>query len=57
MKTLLIEQVTNGFIVRPFSACEGWARGECVDISVYKTVEELAADLPRLLTNKTETEI
>lgn len=47
MKTISIEQCTNGWIVRPFSACEGWARGELQAIAVFNNMHELQAALPQ----------
>lgn len=49
MKTILIEQVSNGWIVRPFQPCEGWATAERGVISVFTTIESLQAALPELL--------
>jgi len=49
MKSLLIERVVNGWLVRPFQPCQEWARGEQTEIYVYRTQEELQAALPELL--------
>ena len=49
MKTILIETVTNGFLVRPFTPCPEWTRGDCGNIFVFTTVEALAAELPKML--------
>lgn len=59
MKTILIERVSNGFIVRPFTPSSEWMGTDREHIAVYKTAEELATDLPKLLVgvSKTETEI
>jgi len=50
MKTLLIERVQNGWIVRPFTPglC-GWATTDYPQIFVFKTVEEMCEALPGLL--------
>ena len=53
MKTILIEKVTNGFLVRPFNPVPAWACSPVAEVPgnlfVYKTIEEVAADLPRLI--------
>lgn len=49
MKSILIERVSNGWIVRPFSPCPEWAYGERVGMAVYTTLESLQKDLSRLL--------
>ncbi len=46
MKTISIERVSNGWIVRPFSACEGWARGESVAIAVFTDMAAMQTALP-----------
>lgn len=51
MKTILIEGVSNGWIVRPFSPCESWMKSDCPEIAVFTTIESLAEALPRLLTD------
>ena len=47
MKTILIETVENGYLVRPFQPHEFLNVRE--PLFVYRTVEEIKADLPRLL--------
>jgi hypothetical protein len=49
MKTILIETVRNGWLIRPFSPCERWVLGEGLEMAVYNRLEELQADLPKLL--------
>lgn len=52
MKTVLIERVRNGWLVRPFNTnhCfDGTCRGDENDVSVYRTIEELQKDLPMLV--------
>jgi hypothetical protein len=49
MKTILIERVANGWLVRPFSSCENWAYGGRSEMYIYKTMEELQAGLPELV--------
>lgn len=51
MKTLMIERVSNGWIVRPFTARNDWACGSAVEspIAVYTRMEDLQADIPRLM--------
>lgn len=49
MKTLLIETVTNGWIVRPFSFSEHWSTAATSTIAVYNNISELQKDLPKLL--------
>ena len=49
MKTLLIETVSNGWIVRPFQPSTDWV---CLDrpaIAVYTNLTALQDDLPKLL--------
>jgi hypothetical protein len=48
MKTIIIERVSNGWIVRPFSLCEAWTVRDSF-MAVYVTMEELQQDLPHLL--------
>lgn len=48
-KSILIETVANGFLVRPFSPCEHWATSELPSIYVFRTTRELAEQLPALL--------
>jgi hypothetical protein len=51
MKTVLIERVRNGWIVRPFNTSSGifdpGCRGDN-EVSVYRTMHELQHDLPML---------
>jgi hypothetical protein len=50
MKTILIERVQNGFLVRPFTPCPDWACGAGGNHTfVYSTIEDVAKDLPRLM--------
>jgi len=49
MKSLLIERVVNGWLVRPFSPCAEWARGERVETHVYIDMKDLQGALPELL--------
>lgn len=48
--TVTIEKVSNGWIVRPFTPgkCD-WAEQDIPDVWVFKTVEELCSELPKLL--------
>lgn len=48
MKTIMIEAVRNGWLVRPFRPCVEWATGENERISVYTSMEDLQRDLPNL---------
>lgn len=51
MKTITIERVRNGWLVRPFntSRCfDPTCRGDENDVYVYKTIEDLQKDLPML---------
>ena len=50
MKTVLIETVENGFIVRPFNPGPNWYGVDHATVWVYSTPEELQAALPGLLT-------
>lgn len=52
MKSILIEKVRNGILVRPYSPCQTYNVIDQPVISVYKTIEELQEDLPQLLTFK-----
>lgn len=50
MKTILIERVSNGWIVRPFAPNPGWAScgpDDRSDLAVYTRMEDLQADLPK----------
>jgi len=49
MKTILIETVTNGWIVRPFQPCDSWASGDREEISVFTDLVKLKEALPSLL--------
>lgn len=49
MKTLMIETVTNGWIVRPFTPCRDWGNVDQGIIAVYNNLVDLQSDLPRLL--------
>lgn len=49
MKTIVIERVSNGWIVRPFSDSCNWARGDQVEMSVFTRIEDLQGALPLLL--------
>lgn len=52
MKSILIEKVVNGYLVRPFSPAPLWAESRCSEahnVFVYRTIEEVAADLPKLM--------
>lgn len=50
MKSLLIEAVSNGWLVRPFAPCEHWASGNgSPNVFVYTTVAALQSALPELL--------
>jgi hypothetical protein len=49
MKTILIETVSNGWIVRPFEPCDAWATQSRPNIAVYNSMDELQADIPKLL--------
>lgn len=49
MKTCMIERVANGWLVRPFQACQEWASCDNPKVWVYQTIEEVQKDLPRLV--------
>ena len=49
MKSVLIERVSNGWIVRPFTSCSDWARADAPVIAVYTRIEDLQADPLRLV--------
>jgi hypothetical protein len=50
MKSILIEAVANGWLVRPFSPCRDWAYGpEAENLFVFTTLAELQAQLPELM--------
>lgn len=49
MKTLLIETVTNGWIVRPFSPCRDWVVADRPAIAVFNRMIDLQEALPDLL--------
>jgi hypothetical protein len=51
MKTLLIERVSNGWIARPFQACEHWATSCRSEIAVFQNMEDLQKALPKLLSD------
>ncbi len=51
MKTISIEQVSNGWIVRPFSACSDWPVGhDDQSISVFTDIAAMQAALPAFFT-------
>lgn len=52
MKTILIETVTNGWIVRPFSPGCDWAQGEKSSIAVFTKIEDLQSAIPILLADE-----
>jgi len=53
MKTILIEQVNNGFIVHPFQASSQWsAMSERENVFIFKTIEDLQAGLPEVMAHK-----
>ena len=49
MKSLLIETVSNGWIVRPFTPSTEWACADAPVISVFNSMEALIFNLPKLL--------
>lgn len=50
MKTLMIEAVSNGWLVRPFQPVADWhCATDRPAIAVYNRLEDLQADLPKLL--------
>lgn len=49
MKTLMIETVSNGWIVRPFSSRLDWGNIDQGIIAVYNNIHDLQGDLPKLL--------
>jgi len=52
MKTILIETVSNGWIVRPF--CDGptWPSCDHPGMAVFTNIEELQKAIPALLTSE-----
>lgn len=49
MKTITIEQVSNGWIVRPFNpSCPDWA-SERPAMAVFNTIDALLQAMPALL--------
>jgi len=51
MKTVLIERVRNGWVVRPFNTTRAFdpcCRGDENEVFVYRTMHELQHDLPML---------
>lgn len=50
-KTILIERVSNGWIVRPFQpvADHCWTHESVAAMAVYTDIEKLQADLPKLI--------
>ncbi len=46
MRTISIEQCTNGWIVRPFNP-GGWCQGELPAISVFNNMADMQAALPQ----------
>lgn len=57
MKTILIETVSNGWIVRPFQPGPTWSTSDTPHIAVFNTIQELCAALPKLLTYPREDEL
>lgn len=52
MKTILIEQVANGWIVRENDLLSLGHSYKPGNIHVYRTIHELAAELPKLLADE-----
>ena len=46
MRTISIEQCSNGYIVRPFNP-GGWCQGELPAISVFNNMADMQAALPQ----------
>lgn len=49
MKTITIERVSNGWIVRPFTPGATWACSDAPEIAVYTEIADLQQDLPKLM--------
>lgn len=49
MKTILIETVKNGWLVRPFTPCEHWAHAEASETYVFRDIHDLQEQLPEML--------
>lgn len=49
MKTILIEHVSNGWIVRPFDPCANWACSDRQAMAVFTKMDDLQKALPELL--------
>lgn len=54
MKTILIERVSNGWIVRPFEPSGGWSTCNNPMLAVYTKIEDLQQDIPRLCGPETD---
>jgi hypothetical protein len=51
MKSILIEQVVNGWLVRPFDPsprCD-WARSDIPNVFVFTRMEDLQEQLPEIM--------
>jgi hypothetical protein len=51
-KTILIERVSNGWIVRPFQPIQHWESESVGAVAGYPDMEKLQADLPKLIANQ-----
>lgn len=49
MKTIIIERVSNGWIVRPFTPSNQWCCTDPPEMAVYTEIADLQQDLPRLM--------
>lgn len=52
MKTIIIESVSNGYLVRPFHYCPDWAASVRSEIAVFNNLADLQAALPDLLVDE-----
>lgn len=52
MKTILIERVSNGWIVRPFDPCANWANSDRKAMAVFTAMKDLQDALPTLMTGE-----
>jgi len=52
MKSLVIETVSNGWIVRPYANGPGWPSCDPPFMAVFTTIEELQKAIPTMLTEE-----
>jgi len=55
MKSIVIETVSNGWIVRPFSGSPIWGQCDVQVIAVFTKMEDMVAQIPDILNPSVKT--